>query len=118
MFSISFPADQHYTSPSTGFVPTYENGKLIQGSKLRLVNLYAFNSSNTTVYLAVADSVDGTTIANAVPYPIGPGSFVSISIHGGDRYEKGLYLKAFTDTGLSAAAGNVMFYKVDWTAYL
>lgn len=58
MFSISYPADEHY---QTGFaggalaVLNYENKRQVIAAKRRLVNVYAFNSSNAAVYLAVMD---------------------------------------------------------------
>ena len=89
MFSISYPADEHYVTPSVAGVPTYENSVKPFTSKRRMVNLYAFNNSANTVYLGVFDTPDGTQAASTktVVYPIAAGSFVSVSIHAGDRFE-------------------------------
>lgn len=119
MFSISYPADEHYTTPSAAGVPAYENAKQVIAKKRRLVNLYAFNNSGAAVYLAMQDSANaGVDNGRIIVYPIGAGSFVSVAIHGGKRFENGIYLQAFTTAALGVAAGAVMFYDVDYMAYL
>lgn len=124
MFNVKIlpnPARQHYTTPVTAGVPQYENSKSVFNAQKVLLNLYAFNSDAANdVFLAVVDTPDGT-LASAVTttvYPVPKKSFVQVSLPGGDRVEKGLLLKAFTDTALTAAAGNVMAYKVDYTSYV
>ncbi len=120
MFSIAYPADQHYVTPQTLGVPQFENAKQIQASRMRLVNLYAFNTSAAAVYLMVADVAAGAIAPGnkLAVYPIAAGSFVAISTHGGDRYENGLYLLCYNEALLTTTAGAVMFYKVDWMGYL
>lgn len=119
---IPHPARSHYNTPfGAGPVPTYENAKSITVGKMTLVNLYAFNSDPTNqIYLAVVDTPDNTiaSCTKLCPYPIASQSFIQLATPDGDRFEGGLFLKAFTDTGLTVAAGSVMFYKVDWDAYL
>lgn len=115
------PAEQHYQSPfGAGPVPTFENAKSIFVGKNVLINLYAFNSSAATVYLAVVDTPDNTfaSATKLAIYPIPATSFVSIAAQDGDRFEGGLFVKAFTDNGLTTPAGSVMHYRVDWTAYV
>lgn len=117
MYSISFSADQRYITPNSGGVPTYENAKQVQALPMRLVDLYAFNSSAAVLYLAVYDSKDAATtigVGGIVVYPIPAGGFVSVSQHGGMRLSSGLYVKAFTGTSLAVAAGNVLLYKIHW----
>ena len=116
MFSIFYPADEHYTTPKG----TWENEKIVSEKPMRLVNIYAFNSSGDKVFLGIADTPDGD-IAHATritPYPIEGGSFISIAEHGGNRIEGQLVVAAFSDATLSTKAGDVMFYKIDWMAYL
>lgn len=48
------------------------------------------------------------------PYPITAGSFLSIGPLPGDLFSLGIVVKAWTNAALSASAGNVMAYKVDW----
>jgi len=112
-----YGADEFYFTPIVGVAPQYENAKVVKVGKRRLVSLYAFNNSGTDVYLAVMDSVDGVTVNRLTPYLIPAGSYISVAVQGGERHENGIYLKAFTDAALSVAAGNVMFYKVWFTAY-
>jgi hypothetical protein len=118
---IPHPANYHYNTPfGAGPVPTYENAKSVFTGKQLLVNLYAFNSSGAAIYLAVVDTPDGTiaSCTRLAMYPIPSLSFVGIATPGGDRIEGGLYLKAFTDTGLVTPAGSVMTYKVDYDPYI
>ena len=117
---IHKPAINHYVTPQAAGVPTYENSKSVFTGKGTLVNLYAFNSSTSPVYLAVADTPDGTlaSATRLAVYPIPATSFVALATPEGDRIEGGLALKAWNDTGLSSAAGSVMAYKIDWDAYL
>lgn len=123
MFNVKIlpnPARQHYLTPVTAGVPQYENSKLVFSGQKVLLNLYAFNSDTANdLYLAVVDTVD--TLANALSttvYPVAKKSFVQVAIPGGDRVERGLLLKAFTDAALTSAAGSVMAYKVDYTTYI
>lgn len=114
--TILYPADQRYTTPQG----TWENKKVVSDKPVRLVNLYAFNSGGDKVYVGVIDTPDGN-VANAtraIPYPVESGSFISIAVPVGQRIEGQLVVQAFTDATLSTAAGNVMFWNVEYMAYL
>jgi len=120
MFSISYPADEHYTTPQAAGVPQYENGKQFIAQKRRLVNFYGYNSSGAAVVVAIIDTADGTNIqAGDIVrvFPVPAGLFVSIGQHAGKRMERGIFAKAFTDATLATPAGNVMLWDVDWLAY-
>lgn len=118
MFSISYPADEHYKSADANGNPTYETTKQLIAAKRRLVNLYAFNNSAGTVYLKVQDSANGGADKGpCTVYPVFTQSFISVATHGGDRFENGIYLAPFTDAACTVAAGAVMHYKADWMAY-
>jgi hypothetical protein len=116
MFPIFFPADQHYVTPKG----TWENMKVVSPKPCRVVNVYAMNSGAAKVFLGIIDTPDGTVASatKAVPYPIESGSFISIAEHFGNRIEGQLVVEAFTDATLTTPAGNVMFYKIDWMAYI
>lgn len=117
MMSMSYGGDEFYRSSAAG-APVYENAKQIVAAKRRLVSLYAFNSGGADVYLKVQDSANaGVDAGDCTVYPVSAGSFISLAMHGGDRFEKGIYLQAFTDAACTAAAGAVMHYRVSWTAY-
>jgi hypothetical protein len=124
MFNVKIlpnPARLHYFTPNAAGVPAYENGKNVSAKPLVLLNLYVFNSDpNNLIYLAVFDSPDGTqgSAATVAVYPVPSQSFVQIATPGGDRLDKGLFVKGFTDTALSVAAGNVLAYKIDFTPYI
>lgn len=116
MFSISYAADEHYRSALAG-APVYENAKQIIAAPRRLVSLYALNNSAGDVYLKVQDSANaGADNGPCTVYPVAAGSFISVATHGGDRMFNGIYVKAYTDAACTVAAGNVMHYKLDWTA--
>lgn len=113
-----YGADENYLTPSVAGVPAYENAKQVITSKRRLVSLYAFNSSGDTVYVAVADSAAAMTAATRVRvYPVESGGFASVGVQGALRFENGIYVKAFTEAALTNAAGNVMLWDVNYTAY-
>src|SRR3989442_1112185 len=117
MFSISYGADEHYVTPNVAGVPTYENGKQFIATKRRLVNFYAFNSGPTDVFVCLADTANGAAFAagdRVVLYPVPSLGFTSVAIHGGDRFERGIYAQAFTDPTMATPAGAVMLWKVDW----
>jgi hypothetical protein len=122
MLSISYGADEHYITPAAaGVITAFENLVNVVGSRRRLVNLYAYNSSAAAVFVGVFDTPDGTqaSAVRASVYPVGAGSFISIGAHGGERFDKGIMVQAFTDALLTTPAGaTIMFWKVDFTAWL
>jgi hypothetical protein len=124
MFNVKIlpnPARLHYFTPNAAGVPTYEIAKSVATKPLVLLNLYAFNSDTANdLFLAVFDSPDGTqgSAATVTVYPVPKKSFVQVATPGGDRFEKGLFVKAFTDVGLTTAAGAVMAFKIDYTPYI
>jgi hypothetical protein len=118
--TIFNPPDFHYFTPQSAGVVTLENAKQVFTGQNLVLNLYAYNSSGAQVYLAVCDTSGSsmTNAANITIYPIPATSFVNVATPGGDRFEVGLYLKAFTDAAATVAAGSVMAYKVDYDAYV
>jgi hypothetical protein len=119
MFSISYPADQHYRSTA------FENGVQVFTTPQKLVNLYAFTTSAAQVYLLVSDDAAGPHAPSAtypaIIYPIAAGGgYVAIGTHGGDQFKNGLYVGVYSTAALAAAAaapdgGGVCWLKVDWT---
>lgn len=130
MFSIGYPADEHYLSVDGLGNPAYENAKQVAATKnnangnpivssrKKLVNLYACNTSAATVWLVLRDTADGGVDGGpSRVYPVNPLGFVTVAMFGGIRMEKGIHVQAFTDATLATPAGNVMYYAVDYTAY-
>jgi hypothetical protein len=77
------------------------------------------------VYLLVSDDGAGPHVPSAANpatiYPIAAGGgYVSIGTHGGDQYQNGLYVAAYSTAALAAAAGApdagaMLWIKADWT---
>lgn len=117
MYSISYGADESYTSQLNG-APVYENGIQVATKQRRLVSLYALNNSGSNVFLKLQDSTNaGVDQGKARVYPVTANSFISVALHGGLRMEKGIYLNAYTDAACTTPAGNVMHFDVNFTAY-
>lgn len=121
-FIQSIGADEWYSTAcdDAGSGPSYENAKRFVLGKRRLLSLYAYNSSGSTVYLALCDTV-GAAFSNAVigtckqVIPILANSYVSITAN--DRFELGILAVACTTNVMTVAAGSVMFWRAGWTAY-
>ena len=122
-FSISWPADEHYTSAAL------ENAKQCIGKARCLINFKANNTGGALVYLGIWDALptggsnpaatgQDNKLIDIVPVA-GPGWY-QFSVHGGQDLGNGLWVGAYTTAALAIAggapdAGAVMFYKVDFT---
>lgn len=122
MFINNVGADEFYATPcdDVGGGPTYENAKRLVLGKRRLMSLYAYNSSGSTVYLAICDSAAGVFSNAAIGtckqvIPILANSYVSITTN--ERFELGILVMACTTNVMTVAAGSVMFWRAGWTAY-
>lgn len=106
-----------YLTPTLNGTPVFENAKQIIEGAGRIVGIYGDNSSADELYVLVADTLDGDNPAagdgalHAVTVP--NAGFVSIA--GGQRFTRGLYVKAFTDPALTTPAGDVMAWNVQWS---
>jgi hypothetical protein len=119
MYSISYPADEHYKSAAA------ENGVQVIAKPRNLVNLYVLNVSAATVYLLVSDDAagpHGLAVNKGTLYPIlaAPG-YVAIATHGGDQFYKGIYIGAYSTAALALAGGAPdggasLLIKADFTA--
>lgn len=112
---LDYPiADEIYTAIDW----TGGGSVLLRAGKKRLVFLYVFNRSASTVYMALMDSVDGLAVTSKVPYPIAPGGFISLTFAGGRRFETGIAVKFCSDVGLTTPTGSADFWiDAGMTAY-
>jgi hypothetical protein len=124
MFSISYPADEKYNSTAL------ENNVSAIKKVRSLVSLNVTNTSNGVVWLAIWDCL--LTGANTNPTAQGSGKLLDIkpiagpgwyqySVHGGSDLKYGLWVALYSTAALALAggngdAGNVGFFKVDYTA--
>ena len=123
LWSIPYPADQHYYSVAA------ENNVQVFVIPNRLVSVYVLNVSAAEIYVVVSDTAAGPAApvaGNITMYAIypcgtaGADGYVAISTHGGDQLKNGLYVAAYTTAAKALAggapdAGNVLVIKADWT---
>ncbi|MDE2102334.1 MAG: hypothetical protein KGL39_34125 [Patescibacteria group bacterium] len=122
-YNTFYPADEHYSSAA------FENAKQLIGTVRSLVNFKATNTGAAIVWLALWDdkpvtnpATDGNNdhvLLDLVPLST-PGAFQTSTPHGQDL-RLGLWVGAYTTAALALAggapdAGNVMFYRADYSA--
>lgn len=123
-YQIFYPADEHYNSAAL------ENAKQLISKVRSLISVKATNAGDNQVWLGIWDAkpdngsnpaATGTNNQLLDIAPVAGNGWHQMAVPGGNDLRNGLWVGAYTTAALALAggapdAGNVMFYRVDFTA--